>query len=443
MSMVSEGYLAAGYHYVAIDDCWLDRKRDKNGNLRPNPQRFPNGIKHLADFVHKHGMKLGIYGAVGPTTCMRFPGNAGHIEQDALQYAEWGVDMFKFDGCFVPLDRLKPAYVSMSKQLNQTTRHIAYLCSWPYYLLLNGHLPPWDEIRRQCNMWRVADDVSESLGSILNIIATYERLQRVIAPLAGPGAWNDADQLLIGNDGLSEDDCRIQMAMWSILASPLFMSVDLEEIEPWAKNILLNERAIAINQDPLGKQGVKLAQSPPGLGVWVKEIAGSGLAIAFLRVQQKHRREDDTVSDPIHMSIFKPFFPQEASQRKFRMDEVFEGEHVGVFTFRNKMIVERGNNDIASVMFVTLKLIDNEEAQELRQIESQKWPEKLAENDKFFRRTVYNPQQSAAYRFRLVACSFSLVVIIIVIVIVKLRFCIYRELINCGLYSRLFSRVPY
>ena len=71
------------------------------------PRRFPNGIKHLADFVHKHGMKLGIYGAVGPTTCMRFPGNAGHIEQDALQYAEWGVDMFKFDGCFVPLDRLK------------------------------------------------------------------------------------------------------------------------------------------------------------------------------------------------------------------------------------------------------------------------------------------------------------------------------------------------
>ena len=72
---------------------------------------------------------------------------------------------------------LQPAYVSMSKQLNQTTRHIAYLCSWPYYLLLNGHLPPWDEIRRRCNMWRVADDVSESLGSILNIIATYERLQ--------------------------------------------------------------------------------------------------------------------------------------------------------------------------------------------------------------------------------------------------------------------------
>ena len=65
----------------------------------------------------------------------------------------------------------------MSKQLNQTTRHIAYLCSWPYYLLLNGHLPPWDEIRRRCNMWRVADDVNESLGSILNIIATYERLQ--------------------------------------------------------------------------------------------------------------------------------------------------------------------------------------------------------------------------------------------------------------------------
>ena len=69
--------------------------------------RFPNGIKHLADFVHSHGMKLGIYGAVGPTTCMRFPGNAGHVERDANRYAEWGVDMLKLDGCFVPLDRLE------------------------------------------------------------------------------------------------------------------------------------------------------------------------------------------------------------------------------------------------------------------------------------------------------------------------------------------------
>ena len=52
-------------------------------------------------------MKLGIYGAVGQKTCMGYPGNAGHIVQDAVRYAEWGVDMFKFDGCFVPLDRLE------------------------------------------------------------------------------------------------------------------------------------------------------------------------------------------------------------------------------------------------------------------------------------------------------------------------------------------------
>ena len=70
-------------------------------------RRFPHGIKHLSDFVHDHGMKLGIYGAVGRKTCMGYPGNAGHIVQDAVRYAEWGVDMFKFDGCFVPLDHLE------------------------------------------------------------------------------------------------------------------------------------------------------------------------------------------------------------------------------------------------------------------------------------------------------------------------------------------------
>jgi len=363
-AMVAGGYLEAGYNFVAIDDCWMEKSRDEKGNIRPDPKRFPNGIKHLSDFVHNHGMKLGIYGAVGPTTCMRYPGNAGHIEADAAQYAEWGVDMLKLDGCFVPLKHLKPAYVSMSERLNQTSRHIAYLCSWPYYMLLGRLKPPWEEIRRRCNMWRVADDVAESLASILNIINTYATLQSVIAPLAGPGSWNDADQLLIGNDGLSEDDCRIQMAMWAILASPLFMSVDLDEIEPWAKNILTNRRLIAINQDPLGRQGIKLAESPPGLGIWVKELTGSRLAIAFLRVQQRQVHEESNVMENIYFSDLKPYFPILPWTQKFHLEEVFEAESIGTFTFRDTFGLERGNNDQATVMLVTLSLIEGEEEEE-------------------------------------------------------------------------------
>jgi len=359
-AMVEGGFVEAGYIYVAIDDCWMDKTRDGEGNIRPDPQRFPSGIKNLSDFVHSHGMKLGIYGAVGPTTCMRYPGNAGHISTDAVQYANWGVDLLKLDGCFVPLSRLEPAYVSMSEYLNQTSRHIAYLCSWPYYMLLARQQPPWEKIRHRCNMWRVADDVAESLASILNIINTYERLQSVIAPLAGPGSWNDADQLLIGNDGLSEDECRIQMAMWAILASPLFMSVDLEEIEPWAKAILTNKRVIAINQDPLGRQGMRLSESPPGLGIWVKELTGSRLAIAFLRVQQKHIHEEANLDVAINFSDIKSYFPDRQWSQKFRLEEVFEDELIGTFSFRDTFGLERGNNDAATVMLVTLSLLDSE-----------------------------------------------------------------------------------
>lgn len=358
-TMVSEGYVEAGYDHVAIDDCWMEKTRDEEGNIRPDPLRFPNGIKNLSDFVHSHGMKLGIYGAIGPVTCMRYPGNAGHIPADAAQYASWGVDMLKLDGCFEPLWSLEPSYVSMSEHLNQTSRHIAYLCSWPYYVLLGHRKPPWEKIRHRCNMWRVADDVAESLTSILNIVNTYERLQSVIAPLAGPGSWNDADQLLIGNDGLSEDDCRIQMAMWAIFASPLFMSVDLEEIEPWAKAILTNRRVIAINQDALGRQGLRLSESPPGLGIWVKELTGSRLAIAFLRVQQKHIHEEADLNVSINFSDLKPYFPSLPWSRKFRLEEVFEDEFLGTFSFHDTFGLERGNIDAATVMLVTLSLLDS------------------------------------------------------------------------------------
>jgi alpha-galactosidase len=59
-AMVRSGMKAAGYQYIVIDDCW-QVSRDKDGNIVADPQRFPSGIKALADYVHSLGLKFGIY----------------------------------------------------------------------------------------------------------------------------------------------------------------------------------------------------------------------------------------------------------------------------------------------------------------------------------------------------------------------------------------------
>ena len=56
--MVKKGYLSVGYEYVIVDDCWLDHKRDDGGQLQPDPERFPSGIKNLADYVCNTYCKL-------------------------------------------------------------------------------------------------------------------------------------------------------------------------------------------------------------------------------------------------------------------------------------------------------------------------------------------------------------------------------------------------
>jgi alpha-galactosidase len=69
-AMVSSGMKDAGYQYIVIDDCW-QVKRDANGNIVPDPERFPSGMKSLADYVHSKGLKFGVYSDVGVTTARR------------------------------------------------------------------------------------------------------------------------------------------------------------------------------------------------------------------------------------------------------------------------------------------------------------------------------------------------------------------------------------
>ncbi|GCC34561.1 hypothetical protein chiPu_0013036 [Chiloscyllium punctatum] len=244
--MAAEGWKDVGYSYVCIDDCWLASTRDANHRLQPDPKRFPSGMKKLADYVHSKGLKLGIYQDVGTYTCAGYPGSYGYYELDAQTFADWGVDLLKFDGCnFINLDIMI------------------------------------EDIKKYCNHWRNYGDIDDSWGSVKTIIDWTANHQSLIAPVAGPGGWNDPDMLVIGNFGLSRDQQMTQMALWAIMAAPLLMSNDLRNIDADSKALLQNRYVIAINQDPLGVQGQRVSKLR-NFELWSRPLAGGGFAYAVV-----------------------------------------------------------------------------------------------------------------------------------------------------------------
>ncbi|CAK6964919.1 alpha-galactosidase A [Scomber scombrus] len=282
--MVKEGWKDAGYVYVCIDDCWPSHQRDAQGRLQADPKRFPGGIKKLADYVHSKGLKLGIYADVGKNTCAGYPGSLGYYETDAQTFADWDVDLLKFDGCFMDWTLLGEGYVNMSKALNKTGKSILYSCEWPLYEWPFNQ-PNYTAIRETCNHWRNFADVYDSWSSIKSILDWTAAHQDVIVPSAGPGGWNDPDMLVIGNFGLSHDQQESQMALWTIMAAPLLMSNDLRDICPRSKELLQNRHIIAISQDPLGKQGYRTAKVD-SFEVWERLLSNNRMAVAVLNRQE-------------------------------------------------------------------------------------------------------------------------------------------------------------
>ena len=125
--IVEQGYRDAGYEYVVIDDCWSLRERDEDGNLVPDPAKFPNGMKYVADYVHSKGLKFGIYSCAGYKTCADYPGSFDHEFEDAETFAEWGVDFLKYDYCNKPNLANGPLlYQRMSLALKATGREILF-----------------------------------------------------------------------------------------------------------------------------------------------------------------------------------------------------------------------------------------------------------------------------------------------------------------------------
>jgi alpha-galactosidase len=244
-AMVSSGMRKAGYVYINIDDTW-EFGRDAAGNIVHN-KKFPD-MKALADYVHSKGLKVGIYSSPGPKTCAGYEGSFGHVQQDAATYASWGIDYLKYDLCS-DLDvykddapTLQAIYQEMGEALQATHRPIVYsLCEYGRARVWTG----WGE-KSGGNLWRTTGDIEDTWESMDKI--GFSQIN--IASYVKPGHWNDPDMLEIGNGGMTAEEYRTHMSLWSLLAAPLIAGNDLHTMTDETKSILMNTEVIAIDQDP-------------------------------------------------------------------------------------------------------------------------------------------------------------------------------------------------
>ncbi|MDH7603760.1 MAG: glycoside hydrolase family 27 protein [Melioribacter sp.] len=284
-AMVESGMKDAGYQYIIIDDCWQGQ-RDSLGFIQPDPERFPSGMKALADYIHSKGLKFGIYSDAGWYTCGGRPGSRGYEFQDAKKYAEWGVDYLKYDWCYTEGLNAEGAYLTMRNALYAAKRPIVFsICEW-------GNNRPWLWAKNIGHLWRTTGDITACFDCVVDHgtwkswgVMQILDMQKGLRAYAGPDHWNDPDMLEVGN-GMSVNEDRAHFSMWCMLAAPLIAGNDLSNMTNETKEILTNKEVIAVNQDSLGIQGFKYFEND-GLEIWFKPLMHDNWAVCFLNRSTK------------------------------------------------------------------------------------------------------------------------------------------------------------
>ena len=249
-AMVATGLSKAGYKFINIDDGYWDG-RGEDGKLRLNMQLFPNGMRSLVDYIHKQGLKAGIYSDAGDNTCGSGNthawgmgvGFAGHEDEDCkLYFVDWDFDFIKVDYCggnHMGLDE-RAQYTKISNAIKNCGKKgvVFNVCRWAY---------PGTWISDVADSWRTTGDIYCAWESVRSII----RENLYIQAYTGGGHYNDPDMLEIGRT-LSHDEENTHMAYWCIASSPLLIGCDMTTIPEYSLNLLKNKDLIAMNQDKLG-----------------------------------------------------------------------------------------------------------------------------------------------------------------------------------------------
>lgn len=295
---VSEGYLAAGYEYIVIDDCWSLKERDASGNLVADPDKFPSGMRALSDYIHSKGLKFGMYSCVGTHTCAGYPGSFEHEFQDAALFSEWGVDYLKYDYCFKPRHISgELLYKRMSLALKNCGRDILFsACNW-------GADDVYDWIRESgAHMYRSTGDIRDNWDSVKELALSQLGKQSY----TGSFCHNDMDMLIVGMYGGSNNDyigsiggCndieyKTHFSLWSMMGSPLMIGCDVRKANQITKDILLNPDLIAINQDVEARGAYRIKPEPQwfhtdDVFMLVKVLTDGDLAIGFFNLSDSQR----------------------------------------------------------------------------------------------------------------------------------------------------------
>ncbi len=288
-AMVSSGLKDAGYQYVVIDDCWSLKQRDQNGCLVADPEKFPNGMKAVADYVHSKGLKFGMYSCDGTHTCAGYPGSFEHEFQDAETFASWGVDYLKYDNCYKPRHMEgEMLYKRMSLALRNCGRDILFsACNWG----ADG-VHGWIQ-GSGAQLFRSTGDIQDNWESIKNLALS----QMDKMAYSGPYCHNDIDMLVVGMHGGSnnefigtlggctDEEYRTHFSLWAIMNSPLMIGCDIRSMSSITRETLTNPDIIAINQD-MECRGpyVVPGNDPAAMMSLVKPMGDGSLAIGMFNL---------------------------------------------------------------------------------------------------------------------------------------------------------------
>jgi hypothetical protein len=285
-ALVSSGLAAAGYQYVNIDEGWWQGTRDSAGNITVDQSEWPGGMKAIADYIHSKGLKAGIYTDAGRDGCGYYyptgrppapgSGSEGHYDQDFLQFSQWGFDFVKVDWCGGDAEGLdaRTTYQAISDAIARATARtgrpmVLSVCNW-------GRQNPWDWAPGMSTMWRTSGDIiyyGES-PSMDRVLTNFDSAAHPAAQ--SPGHYNDPDMLIAGMPGFTAAQNRTHMALWAVSGAPLLAGNNLTTMSTQTRDVLANREVIAIDQDPLGRQGVRVAEDTAGRQVYSKVLSGGG-----------------------------------------------------------------------------------------------------------------------------------------------------------------------
>lgn len=305
-ALVASGMKQAGYQYINIDEGWWLGARDHDGNILVSAKQWPalqpgeqdGDMSNIVRFVHRAGLKAGIYTDAGEAGCgfygpdigppMPHTGSEGHYDQDFLQFAQWGFDYVKVDWCGGSKENLDPAvqYAEIARSIHRAekiTGHRLYfsICNW-------GNNSPWTWAPGiggvDANIWRTSGDIvapiviggpnADRKATLAGVLKNFD--EGIHPSAQHTGFYNDPDMMMVGMPGLSEVENRLHMTLWAMSGAPLLVGADLTKLNQATIEILTNRDVLAVDQDALGLQAIKVAEPHPGLQVWSKPLAEPG-----------------------------------------------------------------------------------------------------------------------------------------------------------------------